>query len=188
VAVVVRAALPADLASLRDVEEAADRLFAGLMDISAWGSAPCGEERAAEPGFLLVAADTGGRADTGGVADAVLGFAHVLDLDGHAHLEQLAVRPERTRQRIGAALLEEACRYAGEQGFDEVTLRTFADVPWNAPFYARHGFAVLEPEPAWMAPLRATEERIGLLRQGTRVAMVRSLHARPDRPGRSVPA
>jgi len=178
VAVVVRPALPADLASLREVEEAADRLFARLMDISAWGSAPTGEERAAEPGFLLVAADGDARADRGAPAGTVVGFAHVLDLDGRAHLEQIAVLPERTRQRIGAALLEEACGYAAQQGCGELTLRTFADVPWNAPFYARHGFELLEPEPEWMVPLRAAEERIGLPRQGTRVAMVRHLHAR----------
>ena len=64
---------------------------------------------------------------------------------------------------------------AALQGVEEAAHRLFADVPWNAPFYARHGFEVLEPEPAWMAPLRAAEERIGLPRQGTRVAMVRHL-------------
>ena len=164
-AVAVRLALAADLSSVQGVEDAADQLFAELMDVSTWGSAPTGEERAVEPGFLLVAAD----------ADRVVGFAHVLDLDGHTHLEQIAVLPERTRQGIGSVQLEEACRYAAEQGAREVTLRTFADVPWNAPFYARHGFVVLAPEPAWMAPLQEAEERVGLPRQGTRVAMVRHL-------------
>ncbi|MGO4343350.1 GNAT family N-acetyltransferase [Pedococcus sp. 2YAF34] len=164
-AVAVRLALAADLSSVQGLEDAADQLFAELMDVSTWGSGPTGEERAAEPGFLLVAAD----------AHGVVGFAHVLDLDGHTHLEQIAVLPERTRQGIGSVLLEEACRYAAEQGAREVTLRTFADVPWNAPFYARHGFVVLAPEPAWMAPLQEAEERVGLPRQGTRVAMVRHL-------------
>ncbi|WP_344189088.1 GNAT family N-acetyltransferase [Pedococcus aerophilus] len=107
--------------------------------------------------------------------DDVVGFAHVLDLDGHAHLEQIAVLPDRSRRGIGAVLLEEACRYAAEQGSAQVTLRTFRDVPWNAPFYARHGFEVLDPEPGWMQPLRDAEARIGLPQNGIRVAMVRQV-------------
>ena len=52
-------------------------------------------------------------------------------------------------------------------------LRTFADVPWNAPFYARLGF-VRDPGPRhWMAPLLAAEARIGLPGSGRRVAMQR---------------
>jgi len=162
---VVRPALATDLPAVQGVEEAADQVFAEVMDITAWGSAPTGQERVAEPGFLLVAAE----------ADDVVGFAHVLVLEEHAHLEQLAVLPDRSRRGVGSVLLEEACRCAAERGFGQVTLRTFANVPWNAPFYARHGFVVLEPEPHWMAPLREAEERAGLTRQGARVAMVRHL-------------
>ncbi len=55
------------------------------------------EERAAEPGILLVAVDDDG---------TVVGFTHVLDLDGHWHLEQIAVDPAHGRRGIGAALLE----------------------------------------------------------------------------------
>jgi len=59
------------------------------------------------------------------------------------------------------------------RGALEVTLRTFADVPWNAPFHARHGFVELAREPERMAPLRDVEARMGLLRYGRRIAMVR---------------
>ena len=167
----VRLALPTDLASVQGIEDAADQVFAAVMDTSAWGGSPTGEERLAEPGFLLVAAET----STSDGPDEVVGFAHVLDLDGRAHLEQIAVLPEHMRRGTGATLLEQACRYAAEQGFAELTLRTFADVPWNAPFYAHHGFVVMADEPGWMTPLREDEERAGLSRLGTRVAMVRPL-------------
>ena len=161
----LRLALPADLPSVQGIEDAADQVFAAVMDISSWGGSATGQERAAEPGFVFVAAEAG----------VVVGFAHVLDLDGRAHLEQIAVLPDRSRRGIGSALLDRVCRYAAEQGFTQLTLRTFADVVWNAPFYARHGFVVLDPEPAWMAPLRENEERVGLTRQGARVAMLRTL-------------
>ena len=103
-----------------------------------------------------------------------MGFGHVLDLAGHWHLEQLVVDPAHGRQGFGAALLDAVCREVASRGGRRVTLRTFADVPWNAPFYARHGFVELVGEPAWLAPLREAEERIGLMRHGRRIGMERA--------------
>jgi GNAT superfamily N-acetyltransferase len=171
----VRPASAADLPQLAAVESAADRVFDPVVDTSRWGTPPSGEARAEEPGFLLVA------------GDPVVGFAHVplLDRDGdgggegaggaHAHLEQLAVHPDHGRRGIGSALVEEVCAQVKDRGLDRVTLRTFADIPWNGPFYARLGFAELVPDPAWMAPMLQAEARIGLPQAGRRVAMVRQL-------------
>jgi hypothetical protein len=36
------------------------------------------------------------------------------------------------------------CRWAKENGYPAVTLRTFRDVPWNAPFYEHRGFHVVD--------------------------------------------
>ena len=93
----------------------------------------------------------------------------------HAHLEQLAVHPDHGRRGIGTALVEAVCAEAAARGFDRVTLRTFADIAWNGPFYARLGFTELVPDPAWMAPMLQAEARIGLPQAGRRVAMVRHL-------------
>lgn len=159
----VRPAVAADLSLLQGIEAAADRMFDEVVDTTRWGDPDSGEDRAAEPGFLLV------------VGEPVVGFAHVLDLDGRAHLEQLAVLPRQVRRGLGTALVEGVCREAASRGYDRVTLRTFADVPWNGPFYARLGFAEI-PDPDWMAPLLAAEARIGLPQAGRRVAMQRLLH------------
>lgn len=165
----VRPATATDLPQLAAVESAADRLFDPVVDTSLWGEPPSGAARAAEPGFLLVA------------GDPVVGFAHVLVLAGdaphgvRAHLEQLAVHPDHGRRGIGTALVEAVCAEAAARGFDRVTLRTFADIAWNGPFYARLGFTELVPDPAWMAPMLDAEERIGLPQSGRRVAMVRHL-------------
>jgi 4-diphosphocytidyl-2-C-methyl-D-erythritol kinase len=48
------------------------------------------------------------------------------------------------RRGIGAALLEHACDWARAAGYRRVDLGTLADVPWNAPFYARHGFVAVD--------------------------------------------
>ena len=41
---------------------------------------------------------------------------------------------------------------------DALTLTTFRDVPWNAPYYRRCGFRVLD-EQEWTPGLRAIRER-----------------------------
>lgn len=162
---VVREAEDRDLAAIAGIEDASDTLFVERFPGWAPGGSATGEERAAEPGFLLVA------------GDPPVGFVHVLELEGEAYLEQVSVLPEHGRSGVGAALVEAGCEEAARRGYRRIWLRTFAQVPWNAPFYARHGFAPLEPgdEPAWMAPMRENEQRVGLARLGRRVAMVRRL-------------
>ena len=94
-----------------------------------WRRRRSGAERdARSPGFLLVA----GRPP--------IGFVHVLLLDGHAHLEQLSVRPEHQRRGIGTTLVRAAMARARQDGHDRLSLCTYRDVPWNGPFYRSLGF------------------------------------------------
>jgi hypothetical protein len=54
-----------------------------------------------------------------------------------------------------------------------LTLLTFRDVPWNGPWYLRHGFVEL-PASAWGSQLRnhgQAEIEAGLHELGPRVAM-----------------
>jgi predicted N-acetyltransferase YhbS len=53
------------------------------------------------------------------------------------------VHPSHTRQGLGRRLLETAVLWAEQQSLSAVTLTTFADVPWNAPYYQRLGFQTL---------------------------------------------
>ncbi|HEX7813929.1 4-(cytidine 5'-diphospho)-2-C-methyl-D-erythritol kinase [Dyella sp.] len=55
-------------------------------------------------------------------------------------IAEIDVLPTWGRRGIGAALLEHACGWAREAGYRSVLLGTLRDVPWNAPFYADHGF------------------------------------------------
>ncbi|MFC7644232.1 GNAT family N-acetyltransferase [Streptosporangium lutulentum] len=66
-------------------------------------------------------------------------------VDGALHLDQLAVHPDHGRRGIGGRLLEAVCDHATSAGAAAVTLTTFRDVPWNGPWYAQRGFAVLDP-------------------------------------------
>ena len=102
------------------------------------------------------------------------GFVRVEEVDGLAHVEELAVLPSHMRQGVGTALLEAACGWAKNRGYSAITLTTYADVPWNAPFYAGRGFveiAELTPE---LAELRDWERTVGLDELGPRIVMRRS--------------
>jgi GNAT superfamily N-acetyltransferase len=105
-----------------------------------------------------------------------VGFSSLGQAGDLAYLEQLAVRPEHGRRGIGTLLLETACAHSRERGAAELWLTTYAHLAWNAPYYERHGFAVV-PESQCNAALRAVlaEQRATLPAPNERVAMRRKL-------------
>jgi GNAT superfamily N-acetyltransferase len=154
----VRPALREDLDRLTEIEAEGDRQFESLFGPLDWLPTP-GVERTATPGFLLVA------------GDPPLGFAHVLELEGIAHLEQLAVRPSAQRRGIGSALVAAALTEAARRGYGELSLCTYADVPWNAPYYRRLGFVELTDLAPVHRRMQEHERELGLDRHGRRVVM-----------------
>ena len=106
-----------------------------------------------------------------------VGFVRLGEVDGVAHLEEIAVLPRWMKQGIGSRLLERACEWASSRGYAAVVLTTYADVAWNAPFYARRGFVeVPEPGPG-LAAVRERERVLGLDEVGRRIVMRRELSA-----------
>ena len=82
----------------------------------------------------------------------ILGFAMVLPLskagknDGTGmHLFELNTRLDVQRQGIGKGLLEAAENWAKENKAAYMTLFTFRDVPWNAPYYETQGYREFSP-------------------------------------------
>jgi len=159
----VRTADAADLVDLPRVEAAADELFVplGITDLPA----PATAQERARAWRVLVA------------GTPVAGFAVLELLDGAVHLEQLSVDPAHGRRGIGAGLLAATAQVARDHGADRVTLLTYADVPWNAPWYARHGWRATTDLTPGLRALRRREVELGLDRHGPRVAMVRSVAA-----------
>ncbi|WAA64772.1 GNAT family N-acetyltransferase [Microbacterium oxydans] len=187
----VRPAGPADEAATEQIEIEADALLVERFGAEDWPPPTPPHERTITPGFVLVAAtqdtetrDTETRdagtegteaRDDGAAPHLVVGFVHVLELDGHAHLEQLSVLPAFGRRGIGRRLVEAALAEARERGHTEITLRTYAEVPWNAPFYASCGFVVTEPDTPLHQELVRTEAALGLFAYGPRVQMTAAL-------------
>ena len=156
-----------DLPHLADVERRACQLFLevpGIGDLPLYLTPARDFESAWRQGRLWVA-----RLAEGG---APVGFALVERVGEEWHLEEMDVLPEHGRRGLGRALLAAACAWVVAQGQRTLTLTTFRDVPWNAPFYERCGFRRLA-EHELTAALRAqiADEASHGLPPETRVAM-----------------
>ena len=66
-------------------------------------------------------------------------------VDGCAHVEQVSVAPAHAHRGLGAALIDHLAAVAAAESRTALTLTTFRDVPWNAPYYERLGFRVVVP-------------------------------------------
>jgi GNAT superfamily N-acetyltransferase len=97
-------------------------------------------------------------------------------VDGCAHIDQVSVAPSHAGRGLGAALIEHLAASARAEGLPALTLTTFRDVPWNAPYYRRLGFVIVEPgeQGAELAALVRREAEI-IPGSAPRVAMRRSL-------------
>ncbi|WP_426752313.1 GNAT family N-acetyltransferase [Myxococcus sp. Y35] len=80
------------------------------------------------------------------------------------HIWALAVRFDRQGEGLGRELLETARRSAVHAKLASMTLTTFRDVPWNAPFYQSLGFEILPPlqTPPFLSALLDAEVAAGL--------------------------
>lgn len=102
-------------------------------------------------------------------------FAHTqTDGDTVLHYAQVSVHPDHAGNRLAKQLLDGLIRYHRGRGIAEVTLTTFRDVPWNAPYYARLGFEEIPDAEAdadpHLGPRLADQVAHGLPRE-SRVAM-----------------
>jgi GNAT superfamily N-acetyltransferase len=166
----IRLARPQEIPLLPEIERAAGRLFTGLdlAQDSENDTRSIEElEQAQKAGRLWVATTPNGQP---------VGFAMAIEVDGVAHLDELDVHPDHGRRGLGTALVETVCEWAKGAGFKAITLSTFADVAWNAPFYARLGFHVLPGDELTDGLLRLREIETGLgLPISRRVMMRREL-------------
>ncbi|MFJ6013930.1 GNAT family N-acetyltransferase [Streptomyces sp. NPDC092952] len=172
----IRTARRADLPLLQEIERAAGEPFRTLgMDTIADDDPP--------PLDLL---DTYRRAGRAWVAvdpaDRPVGYLIADPVDGAVHIEQVSVHPSAARRGVGRALIDHVAGWAGGRGTAALTLTTFAEVPWNAPYYARLGFRVLDEDELTdgLRRIRAQEGQHGLDRW-PRVCMRRAV-PRPTGP------
>ncbi|MGH3905307.1 MAG: GNAT family N-acetyltransferase [Pseudonocardiaceae bacterium] len=159
-----------DLPAVQDIERAAGRCFhdIGMSEIAEM-EPPTLDELACyqHAGRAWVAVDGNDRPVAYLIVDVV---------DGNIHIEQVSVHPDSARRGIGRSLLDHVAHLAAADAVPALTLTTFAQVPWNAPYYVRCGFQYLDE--AELTPglraIRRSEAARGLDRW-PRVCMRRDL-------------
>jgi GNAT superfamily N-acetyltransferase len=157
-----------ECAALPDIERAAAQAFREYAHITGLTDAQLDRTNSIEDfaaaqkaGLLWVVAN-----------DAPVGFALLREFDDALHLHEFDVHPAHARRGLGAQLLRHVCEHARKSGAVALTLTTYRDVPWNAPYYERLGFRIV-PESEWTPALRQIrdEERRNGWRFEARVAM-----------------
>ncbi len=157
----LRPAALAEFSLLPAIEAASDTLLIDILGRRLTHSMPSGAGAAEFAAALHIM--VAGR--------PAVAFVRLEEVDGQAHLEQLSVLPDFAGQGIGRALVHAAVAWAREAGYRSMTLCTFSEVPFNAPFYASCGFDVVGSPGPEVAALRDHERRIGLDAAGRRVVM-----------------
>lgn len=153
--VIVRPALLGDAERLPAVERSAAEAFRGQLHD--W----IADDSVAEPAFHapLIEAGTVWVAETDG---EMAGFVSCQMVDAHLHVWELAVALPFQRRGVGRALMACAIEHAQRMGLASVTLTTFENVSFNAPFYASIGFAMDEPPSPRLAGILDGERARGL--------------------------
>jgi GNAT superfamily N-acetyltransferase len=145
---IVRAARPDDLPLLPEIELSAASLFrdegvpiiTGEADDAPLDFTPA-EAWApiAAAGLLWVMAEGGGPPGAFLAARIEEDRLHILEFDVHRRHQGLG---------LGRRLLAFAIDEARRRRLRGLSLTTFRDVPWNAPFYASAGFQIIERDAA----------------------------------------
>ncbi|WP_436492333.1 GNAT family N-acetyltransferase [Actinokineospora sp. HUAS TT18] len=161
----VRAARVGDFPRLQEIEVQAGSLFreVGLGFIADMPPPPEDYLRAFTDAGSCWVAET----------DVVAGYLLVEEIGGCGHIAQVSVDPRFRGQRLGSRLIDQAGAWAKENRLHALTLTTYRDLPWNAPYYERIGFRIIEPTPA-LSVLVKYETKIGL-DPAARVCMRREL-------------
>jgi GNAT superfamily N-acetyltransferase len=127
-------ARPADAAGMPAIERAAAELFSHGLGVEGFDPDDTWEvpdlERLIRKGHCLVAH----------VGETMAGFLVAQPFSRELHIWEMDVHPAFQRRGIGAGLVRAAQIDARNTGFKALTLTTFRDLAWNAPFYARLGF------------------------------------------------
>lgn len=76
--------------------------------------------------------------------EEIIGFAAIGPAGRELHLSELSVARAHQRCGVGSLLIRAMMIDARNSGYRAVTLNTYRDIPWNAPFYARFGFVEVE--------------------------------------------
>jgi len=130
----------------------------------------------AEPGdvthlIVALASDSLLVADMGGLPVA---FLQAGIVDRTAYVAEVDVLPDHAGHRLAGRLFDAIEPWARDHALSHLTLSTFRDIPWNAPYYRRLGFRDLDDLGPGLSAIRDRHRAAGLQDQD-RVFMWRAV-------------
>ena len=153
----IRLASADDVPKVAPLEKAAAELFRSIGMDAVADDAPIADAillQAVEENRLWVAVEYG-----------VL-KAYLLGdfLPQSLHIDQVTVHPDASHRGLGALMIESVSADPRSKERGLITLTSFANVPWNAPYYERIGFLdIAESEwPEGVAEKVAEDQQHGL--------------------------
>ena len=136
--IAIRLAEPTDAPELPDIEHDAAQVFLSVEKLEWIADQPAGD-----PATYLDLVEA--RTVWVAVADGeTCGFLAARVEDDGLHIVELSVRQAQQRRGVARALIERAAIEARRRSLSALTLTTFREVAWNAPFYAKLGFRMLD--------------------------------------------
>ena len=155
----IRIAQDADAEALPDIEQSAGEAYREIAEL-AWIADD--DNQTVERHRELIAKGTCWVAVEHD--DQPVAFLSAEIQDDTLHIWELAVRLDRQRSGIGRVLLENAITDAGGRGLVALSLTTSRAVIWNAPFYQKLGFQMLDDAQAgeWLRQVLRREVEHGM--------------------------
>lgn len=153
--ILVRRALLQDIAALPEVERSAAETFRATEH--GWVADDGVTESEAYPPLILA-----GSLWVAEMEEGLIGFVSAQAAPDALHIGELAVALPHQRKGVGRRLMGTAIQAARACGLPAVTLTTFRNVAFNAPFYHRLGFEILEAPPPRLQAILSAERQRGL--------------------------
>ena len=134
-----RRAIESDLRHLEEIEQQASTLFKNTEyqeEVFQKTLPILLLQQQLEEELLWVAADT---------QNIPIGFSLAIGCGSTtAHLHEISVLPTFGNRGVGSKLLRYLVQDLRDRSFQRITLSTFKTIPWNAPFYEKKGFQIIE--------------------------------------------
>jgi GNAT superfamily N-acetyltransferase len=130
----VRKARYTDIPLLAQVERSAAELFISV------GRGYLVDNRTVDPALLSDMASANHLWVAVNTFDQPIGFCGGEWVDGNFHIVEISVAKAWQGKGIGRVLMGVVEDQLRREGYRSVTLTTYRDLPWNAPFYASMGY------------------------------------------------
>jgi N-acetylglutamate synthase-like GNAT family acetyltransferase len=137
VSLLFRLAMPADAVLLPDIERSAGHIFRQIPGLE-WITDD--HVMTADQHLPAILAQSAWVACE---EEEIVGFLNAERTSDALHIREISVLGRVMGRGIGRQLIETAATAARTSGLSALTLTTFRDVPWNAPYYQRLGFELL---------------------------------------------